>query len=75
MAKYKLLPYQRYVKLQGRNIDADKALAPSTVEREDTIIPYDSARELMNQPLPWSPGVSMDGGTQKKRKTTTCHTI
>ena len=54
--------------LQGHNINDDKAVAPSTVKREDTIIPHDSARELKKQPLPQPPGVATDGGTQKKSK-------
>ena len=37
--------------LQGRNIDADKAMAPSTVKSEYPITPRDCARELKKQPL------------------------
>ena len=69
MTIYILLPYQRYVMLQWRNIDADKAVAHSTVKREDPITPHHSSRKLKKQPPPRPPGVSMDGGTQKKRKT------
>lgn len=54
--------------LQGRTADVHKAMAPSTVKREDTMIPSDMAGELKKQPLPRPPGVSEVGGVQTKRK-------